>query len=309
MKTFQIAACNPGDISENFQQQQIVLYRKQIICDEENISSQIEKYVDLSEQEFLQTRPMHQNKNSYNSNKSGASHKMLLAVQMSHFEKKSRKCACPKCPVLKSSYCNIEYMPDGNAKPIDGFCPCCRNADNHGDEQTEDEREEECPTAQPYLQMLHDEERSIQAAKSEEEDTALRRIPCAGKNCPARHSSLCSVKTTTLTLGEVELECPCDNVCFILDCVNCNPKAAQQSTSGLRVSQSKRPKKRRHTTSKEMYSAYAVQQQDNGNISDGSPVLVHRKKTTIPVVPHLKEMYSAYAVQQQDNGNVSEGSS
>ena len=145
-------------------------------------------------------------------------HEMLLAVQMSYFEKKSRKCACPKCPVLKSSYCNIEYMPDGNAKPVDGVCPCCRNADNHGqsidDEHTEDERaQEECPTVQPYLQILHDEERSIEASKSEAEDTAVALKDChvgsSGRGTGRLTSAAVALVLCVSTGFSVSLTGPC----------------------------------------------------------------------------------------------------
>jgi len=73
--------------------------------------------------------------------------------------------------------------------------------------------------------------------------------------------------------------------------------------------------KRRHsslrTNSKEIYSAYALQQQGSGNVLDGPPVLFHLKQTNIPVLPppNSKQMYSAYALQQQDCGNVSQCSS
>ena len=322
----------------------IVLHRKQRFFDKRKISSKIQKYVDdlsmkyshLSAQEFLQTRPVqsclseksHQNQYSCrdycapfaqplgalrehanSSNRQAFSslrtHQMLLEVEMSHFEKKSRKCVCPKCPVLKSSYCNIDYTADGNAKTVDGVCPCCRKADNHGqsidDEDTEDEgAEEECPNVQPYLQLLYDVERSIEDSKSEAEETALmlplRRIPCAGKNCPARYNSLCSVKNIRLPLGGVEFKCPCDNVCFISDCVDCNSKVAQQLPIRLYVHKCKgKSEKQSHVvvrinvvdSSKERYSAYAVQQQDSGNVSDGSscnsPVLVRQKPKNISV--------------------------
>jgi len=338
MKTLQsegcVNCCNPEDISENFQDQlrawKIALHRKRRFFDKEKISSKLEKYVDhlsmkyshVSAQEFLQARPVQlrvpeaSHKNQYSCRRcfargaqpqkqalpSPISHAMQLAVQMSHFEKKSRKCACPKCPVLKSSYCNIEYMPDGNAKAVNGICPCCRNADNHGqsidEEDTEDEREqEECPTAQPYLQMLHDEERSIDALESEANETALmlplQKLPCAGKNCPARFNLFCSIKTTRLPLGEVQFECPCDNVCFMMDCVNCNPKAAQPVTSGCYIYKDDGKysnlsvRTNLACSSKKMYSPYAVQQQDSENVSDGSscssPVLLGPKKTKISV--------------------------
>ena len=340
MKTLQSEACvnccNPDDISENFQDQlrawKIVMHRKQRFFNKDKFSSKIEKYVDylsmkyshLSTQEFLQAKPVQpclseaSHKNQYSCRKCLArdaqprkqaltapmSHDTRLAIQMSHFEKKSRKCACPKCPVLKSSYCNIEYMPDGNAKPVDGICPCCRNADNHGqsidDEDTEDEREqEECPTAQPYLQMLHDEERCIDALESEENETALmsplQQLPCAGKNCPARFNSFCSVKTTKLPLGEVQFECPCDNVCIMKDCVHCNPKETQPETSWYHSYLSKEKSRMNPDkysclkfSSNGMYSAYAFAKEDSGNVSDGSscnsPILLHQKttKTSLP---------------------------
>jgi len=335
MKTLQseacINCCNPEDVSENFQDQlrawKIILHRKRRLFDEDKISSKLEKYVNhlsmkyshLSVQDFLQARPVQpcfseaSHKDQYSCRKCfdrsaqprtqslpcPMSNEILLAIQMSHFEKKSRKCACPKCPVLKSSYCGIEYMADGNAKPVDAICPCCRNAYNHGqsidDDDTEDEREqEECPTAQPYLQMLHNEDQCIDALGSKAKDDVLmlpiRRLPCAGKNCPARFNLLCSVKMTRLTLGEVEFECPCDTVCFMLNCVHCNPALGLQQGKGKSSSSSEKYCKlsvsaNLEGSSKEIHSPYEVRQQDSGSVSDdsscNSPVLVRQKTRKI----------------------------
>jgi len=156
-----------------------------------------------------------------------------IQVRMDHYEKKSHTCICPKCLVSRSSYCNIEYMPDGKPKPVDGVCPCCWKVNSHeqatDDEDTEDEgAQEEYANVQPYVQMLHDVKRSIEGSKAEADDTAqmlhIRRIPCAGNTCPARFHSLCSVRNIRLPHGEITLECPCDNICFTLNCVKCNSK-------------------------------------------------------------------------------------
>jgi hypothetical protein len=203
-------------------------------------------------------------------------------------------------------------MPDGNPKPVDGVCPCCRKRDSHeqpsDDEDTEDERaQQEYPNVQPYLQMLHDVGRSIDDSNAKIDDAAqmlsTRRIPCAGNNCPARFQSLCSVRSITLPHGNVRLECPCNNICFTLNCVNCNSneakskKAGQKSKQKIPNGKGKSPKSSHKTrdllhnvniglASRTIHNPYSIQQQDNANDHDSSscssPILLRKK--AIPVV-------------------------
>jgi hypothetical protein len=199
-------------------------------------------------------------------------------------------------------------MPNGKPKAVDGVCPCCRKVDSHeqttDDEETEDEKtQEEYPNVQPYIQMLHDVKRSIECSEPTPQDTVkmlhIRRIPCAGNGCPARFHSLCSVRNIRLPNGEVTLECPCDNICFTLNCGNCNskgihkkkadpiPKPNIPTSKGKSPANSPKPRVFVEDTSTGFTtsSPRSIQQSDHGNVSDNSscnsPILARQKPASI----------------------------